>query len=238
MYNYMIFFVIVMTGLVIGISSSVYLKYNKKKLSEEFIKRFKKLASITVCIIMLIAFYFNTDDINDYIIVVISLITLFSYIYVTTKDNDSNKINDNILIILNYFLWVFWFFGIRLINRHLIIHWNHSFTIILGINIIRHIYEKEETKRLKYAFINILGVITILFLFIYFSESYKGIGKPERIAKEYIIKEMNYKENDIREITRLTSFDENQEVFISVDNQQRAFIFIYKNGGIQEVKEL
>lgn len=219
-----------------------YFRFTKREFSDKVKKKIDLAGNIIIAVYTAILIYDMTDSLIDYIWVILLSGTLFAYAYIMLREFN---IDQNILLMMNFLVFPLSFLLLKVINSHLISAFNLLFVFLLGVIVFKHNLEKEENSQKKFIWANVLGIFAFGFMFIIFDGSYYGISKQEIIAKDYLIREMNYTEDDIKEIESLYSRDvDGERVFIAIKEERQpeitkeAFIFIYKDGEIIKTEVL
>lgn len=221
--------------LIMIIVSEIHLKSKKNDMSEKSIRNYRGVIAVLIILTLLSSFYFLTDSLKDFLIVGGLFAFLILYFLVLIKEPN---IGENPLLILNFAIWVLWFFMRNIINRHLLIPINYTIIIIFILNIIQLNSKKDKDVAKKYFIANGLGILVLVILILATKDSYRGISKQEYIAREYMIDNYDYTKNDIIDISRVEAITEKEKVFISVKDSETIYLLTYDKGNITKVEEL
>lgn len=221
--------------LILIIVSEIHLKSKRNDMTEKGIKTYRRVVALLVIATLLSSFYFLTDSLKDFLIVGGLFAFLILYFLVLIKEPN---IGERPLLVLNFSIWIVWFFMRNIINKHLLIPINYTIIIIFILNIIQLNSRKERGTAKKYYLANGLGILVLVSLILITQDSYRGISKQEYIAREYMMENYDYDRSDIVDIGRVEAMTHKEKVFISVRDSDLIYLLTYDKGKILKVEEL
>lgn len=224
--------------LFLAIITGSFFKYSKR----EFFKTHKKKLVITLIYIpialsFLLLTYGSSDSLWDFVYVNVIFTILVSLSFIIDKRMTKNN---KLKLVVHFFMYILIFLIVRETNKHLILPMAHNWIIVILILNLGQVFKKNDNFQISMFLANLLGVFALIIMFYCLNEPFDGISKQEYIVKNHLLEEKGYNENEIIQLTRLTSPKGNEKrVFVSIGEQDRkAYIYHYKNGDIIEIEEL
>ncbi|MEW9094207.1 MAG: hypothetical protein AB2417_03905 [Clostridiaceae bacterium] len=203
------------------------------------ISKNKKVKNALIYVPLALSFvsylYYSTEYINDFIYSSIISVVLAAICILWEKYSKNYKYKKIIEGVLG---WSILFTFFRFLNKNLVFSLGHYWITTVAVLIIINILKQDDDKAAgKIILANIVGIVLMVFMFNYFSEPYKGRGKPEIAGEKYLIENEIAKKGENIKIDRLNGNGEYVRMFAKLEDNQ-VYTLYYKLGKIEKADKL